>query len=93
MILTGEDQDQDKETNDKRPIRKISNGLSPCLPFRCADCGKGFSLRRGLIKHQRLVHTLEQPIECEHCGKFFKHENSLRRHRQLFSISSSLYVN
>lgn len=90
MILTG--QDPDTEVNDKQSIGKISNGLRACPPFRCTDCGKEFTMRRGLVKHRRLVHTSGQPIECGHCGKFFKHENSLRRHRQLFSIDISLYV-
>lgn len=95
MILTGEK--EDKEVNDKRSISRISNGLSQCPPFRCDECCKEFTLPRGLVKHRRLVHTLEQPIECKHCGKFFKHKNSLRRHCQLFSIeyplNSNSYVN
>lgn len=91
MILTGQD-NPDKEIDDKRFICKMSKGSRAGPPFRCTDCGKEFNLRRGLVKHRRLVHTLGQPIECGHCGKYFKHENSLRRHRRLFAIDSSLYV-
>lgn len=84
MILTGEE--RDKEVDKEPSIGTVSNGSGQCLPFQCEECGKGFTLWRGLTKHRRLVHTLENPIKCEHCGKFFKHAHSLRRHWQLFSI-------
>lgn len=94
LILTGEEQDE--KVNKKRPISRISNDSNQFSPFRCDECGKEFTLRRGLVTHRRMVHTLEEPIECEHCGKFFKHAHSLRRHRQLFSIeyppTSDTYV-
>lgn len=88
LILTGEEQDE--KLNKKRSISGVSNDSNRLPPFRCDKCDKRFDLRRGLVKHRRMVHTLEEPIECEHCGKFYKHAHSLRRHLQLFSIENPL---
>lgn len=88
LILTGEE--QDGKVNKTRSISRASNDSNQFAPFRCDECSKGFTLRRGLVKHLRLVHTLEKPIECEHCGKFFKHAQSLRQHQKWFSIESPL---
>lgn len=86
-ILTG----KDEEINENPSIGTLSNGSGQCpRPFRCDACDKEFTLRRGLLQHRRMVHTLENPIECKHCGKFYKHEHSLRRHLQLFSIEYPL---
>lgn len=86
LILTGDEHDE--KVNKNRSISRASDSSNQCGPFRCADCGKEFILRRGLVQHLRMVHTMEEPIECDHCGKFFKHAHSLKRHRQLFSIES-----
>ncbi|XP_056125573.1 zinc finger protein 184-like [Rhinichthys klamathensis goyatoka] len=49
-------------------------------PFRCEECGKGFTQRTRLLTH-RLVHTGEKPFRCEECGKGFTQRTRLLTHR------------
>lgn len=91
LILTGEETgEQDEKVNTNQPISRASNDSNQFAPFCCDECGKRFTLQRGLVKHLRLVHTLDKPIECDHCGKFFKHVQSLRQHQKWFAIESPL---
>ncbi|XP_016071393.1 PREDICTED: zinc finger protein 550-like [Miniopterus natalensis] len=47
--------------------------------YRCKQCGKGFSRKWYLARHQR-VHTGMKPYECNACGKAFSQSSTLIRH-------------
>ncbi|XP_036918211.1 zinc finger protein 550 isoform X1 [Sturnira hondurensis] len=47
--------------------------------YKCKQCGKGFSRKWYLARHQR-VHTGMKPYECNACGKTFSQSSTLIRH-------------
>uniref|UniRef100_A0A8C5QHC4 C2H2-type domain-containing protein n=1 Tax=Leptobrachium leishanense TaxID=445787 RepID=A0A8C5QHC4_9ANUR len=51
-------------------------------PFSCPDCGKDFTYRIALKKHQR-IHTGKKGCICSECGRCFTHSSNLEVHKRI----------
>jgi hypothetical protein len=51
-------------------------------PYKCDDCGKGFSKSCLLQKHRK-IHIDDKPYKCDVCEKAFNHSGSLKMHMRM----------
>ncbi|KAK1329564.1 hypothetical protein QTO34_009746 [Cnephaeus nilssonii] len=53
-------------------------------PYVCRECGRGFTDKSTLIRHQR-THSGEKPYVCRECGRGFTDKSTLIRHQRTHS--------
>lgn len=51
--------------------------------FACKQCGKEFSYKNGLLRHQKLTHAKEKKYECNICRRRFGYKNILLEHQNI----------
>ena len=49
----------------------------------CKQCGKEFSYKNGLLRHQKLTHAKEKKYECNICRRRFGYKNILLEHQNI----------
>uniref|UniRef100_A0A668AY63 C2H2-type domain-containing protein n=1 Tax=Myripristis murdjan TaxID=586833 RepID=A0A668AY63_9TELE len=71
------------EAGDEVTLEQTESGLTNLIdrPHQCAQCGKGFLYKGGLLSHMK-IHSSEMPFMCSFCGKSFKRERNMKKHER-----------
>ncbi|XP_046408054.1 zinc finger protein 774-like isoform X2 [Ischnura elegans] len=62
-------------------------------PFACAKCPMSFKQKRGLQKHNTVVHLRKRPHSCTVCGKEFATRGAVRTHETTHSSEKPFACN
>lgn len=68
-----------KSMNEKLDLPRVKAHKDD-KPYKCAECGKGFTCNSNLLIHHR-IHTGEKPYKCTECGKKFTQKSNLVTHQ------------
>uniref|UniRef100_A0A8C5PPN0 C2H2-type domain-containing protein n=1 Tax=Leptobrachium leishanense TaxID=445787 RepID=A0A8C5PPN0_9ANUR len=72
--------------NEEHPFSYLEHGIQRLhteeKPFKCAECGNGFTRHSSLARH-RIIHTGEKPFMCNECGKCFTQAAYLAAHKMI----------
>ncbi|XP_077319612.1 uncharacterized protein LOC143942237 [Lithobates pipiens] len=77
----------DDEVRELKPHKSLQKGLSygdiqpKCGRYRCSECGKSYSQKPTLVKHQ-MIHTGISIYVCSKCDKCFTQRCNLKRHER-----------
>ena len=70
------------QSQDKKPSTSNSVIYYTSKDFHCSFCTKGFTDKRNLVRHVRVVHHDIRPFSCEGCKKAFGSKQELIRHSE-----------
>ena len=62
-----------------KDLKRHMNVHSKERPFKCEDCGEGFTRKPTLTRHLQ-THTNERPSKCEQCDYVTTFSHNLKRH-------------
>ena len=68
------------ELQQENIIQSQDKKTSTSKEFHCCYCTKGFTERKNLVRHVRVVHHNIRPFSCEDCKKAFAFKHELVRH-------------
>ncbi|KAH7716736.1 zinc finger protein [Aphelenchoides avenae] len=63
-------------------VQEALRALPHPRPHACDSCGKSFTLKCNLKRHQA-VHTGARPFECRRCGKAYTRRHYLKEHEKV----------
>ena len=85
QLITNDSMEKSKDDSHDQEIIEIDKEtikLTPKENFVCKTCGKMFS-RRGTLKRHEKIHPGEKPFHCDTCDKRFMHLHHLKCHKSV----------
>ncbi|XP_073465061.1 uncharacterized protein [Aquarana catesbeiana] len=83
--------DDEDEVRELKPHKSLQRGSSyddiqpKCGRYSCSECGKSFSQKPTLVKHQ-MIHTGISIFVCSKCDKCFTQRCNLKRHERSHAV-------